>query len=74
MEFDDHFVMRPTIKFFQQTVDYTENRLGERGKPVALGFAYHSGENPHFLTVPEIRKFNKAAMQAYAKADREKVA
>ncbi len=74
LEFDDHFVMRPTIKFFQQTVDYTENRLGERGKPVALGFAYHSGENPHFLTVPEIRKFNKAAMQAYAKADKEKVA
>jgi UDP-N-acetylglucosamine 4,6-dehydratase len=68
LEFDDHFVMRPTIKFFQQEVDYTENRLGERGKPVPLGFAYHSGENPHFLTVPEIRKFNKIAMQAYGRA------
>jgi hypothetical protein len=27
-----------------------------RGKPVAAGYAYNSGTNPHFLTVGELRE------------------
>jgi len=52
-EFDDHYVIRPTI-LFSVPVDFSRNGLGETGHPVPDGFAYSSGENPHFLTVPEL--------------------
>ena len=55
VEFDDHFVMRPTISFMFE-VDYARNSLGETGKPVPTDFEYHSGDNPHFLTVQEMRE------------------
>ncbi len=54
-EFSDHFVIRPTINFLTP-IDYMTNRLGEKGSPVSDGFEYSSGINPHFLTVPELRK------------------
>ncbi len=63
LEFHDHFVIRPTIKFYNREVDYTENRLTEKGEPVPLGFAYDSGRNPHFLSVEDIKKFNNLALQ-----------
>ena len=53
LEFDDHFVITPTIQFSNRA-DFTTNRLGESGKPVPPDFEYHSGKNPWFLTVPEI--------------------
>jgi UDP-N-acetylglucosamine 4,6-dehydratase len=53
LEFDDHFVITPTIQFANRA-DFTTNRLGETGRPVAPDFEYHSGKNPWFLTVPEI--------------------
>ncbi|WP_027937181.1 UDP-N-acetylglucosamine 4,6-dehydratase (inverting) [Anaeroarcus burkinensis] len=55
LEFADHFVIRPTITF-QTPVDYTENPLGEKGRPVAQGHEYNSGTNPHFLTVNEVKE------------------
>jgi UDP-N-acetylglucosamine 4,6-dehydratase len=57
LEFEDHFVIRPTIQFIRPT-DYTVNALGEEGKPVPEGFEYSSGSNPHFLTVEELRAMN----------------
>jgi len=57
IEFDDHFVITPAIKFFD-SVDYHKNKLFEVGKPVAEEFEYHSGNNPHFLSVEEIRELN----------------
>ena len=54
IEFSDHFVIKPSIKFWEGT-DYTVNALGEKGKPVPDGFEYNSGTNPHFLTVEELR-------------------
>ena len=54
IEFSDHFVIKPSIKFWEDT-DYTVNALGEKGKPVPDGFEYNSGTNPHFLTVEELR-------------------
>ncbi len=53
LEFEDHYVIRPTIQF-SVPVDHIENRLGERGKAVAGGFEYNSGTNPWFLNVDEI--------------------
>ncbi len=55
VEFKDHYVIRPTIQFTIPT-DHLVNVLGERGVPVADGFSYDSGTNPHFLTVDEIRE------------------
>ena len=60
LEFDDHFVMQPTIQFTGKK-DFATNALGESGAPVASGFEYHSGTNPHFLSVPEILAFNELA-------------
>jgi UDP-N-acetylglucosamine 4,6-dehydratase len=54
-EFDDHFVITPAIQFFDKTIDYTRNKLGEKGKSVPDKFEYHSGTNPHFLTVEELK-------------------
>ena len=61
VEFDDHFVITPTIKFHHADMDYTKNGIGEIGKLVEQGFAYDSGANPHFLTVDEVREFNRVA-------------
>lgn len=62
VEFDDHFVLSPSIRFYNQDQDFTSNALGETGKPVARGFEYNSGTNTHFLGVDEILGFNKNAM------------
>ncbi|MDM3872389.1 UDP-N-acetylglucosamine 4,6-dehydratase (inverting) [bacterium SCSIO 12696] len=61
LEFGDHYVLRPTIKFHNGDNDYMLNGLGERGEEVGLGYEYHSGNNTHFLTVDEIREFDKLA-------------
>lgn len=57
LEFADHYVIKPSISF-SYTVDYTKNVIGEKGVPVADGFEYNSGTNPHFLTVEELREMN----------------
>jgi UDP-N-acetylglucosamine 4,6-dehydratase len=63
LRFHDHFVMKPTIKFFRKDVDYLTNQIGEHGEPVADGFEYNSGKNDHFLDVAEIKEFNRIAVQ-----------
>ena len=58
LEFDDHYVIRPTITFTGRSNDFTTNNLGEVGKPVARGFEYNSGKNPTFLSTQEISQIN----------------
>jgi UDP-N-acetylglucosamine 4,6-dehydratase len=60
-EFDQHFVIAPTIKFHSAQLDYSRSRLGEVGTPVPQGFEYNSFRNPRFLTVDEIRSCNVEA-------------
>jgi UDP-N-acetylglucosamine 4,6-dehydratase len=60
LEFDDHFVIKPTIQFMGP-MDFAVNRLGETGHLVEQGFEYHSGKNPHFLDIQEIVDFNQRA-------------
>jgi UDP-N-acetylglucosamine 4,6-dehydratase len=62
IEFDDHFVITPSIKFYGLDNGYDKNAIGEKGKPVVQGFEYNSGTNPHFLSVDEISEFDKKAM------------
>ena len=61
LEFDDHYVICPSIKFYGQDIDFRTNALGETGKDVELGFEYNSGNNPDFLSVEQIREFDKLA-------------
>lgn len=61
MEFADHYVISPTIRFWGRTQNYASNALGETGQPVAPGFEYNSGTNAHFLGAQEIAEFNRAA-------------
>ena len=57
LEFSDHYVMRPSIKFHDRGYDYLKNHLGETGAPVARGFEYNSGTNPIRYSVEQIREF-----------------
>lgn len=59
VEFDDHYVITPAITFFDKNINYAKNRAGESGKPVADKFEYHSGKNPHFLTVEELKELDR---------------
>lgn len=54
IEFDDHYVIQPSTGSFDKNKDYTQNALGEKGQFVDENFEYHSGTNPHFLTVEEL--------------------
>lgn len=52
-EFEDHYVIGPTIQFVEP-VDFSVNKLNEKGKPVPEDFEYNSGTNKQFLTEKEI--------------------
>ena len=58
LEFDDHYVIRPSIKFYDVEVDYSTNPVGEQGQPVARGWEYNSRDNEHYLTVEQLRRLN----------------
>ncbi|WP_022664657.1 UDP-N-acetylglucosamine 4,6-dehydratase (inverting) [Desulfospira joergensenii] len=59
VEFEDHYVIFPSIQFRGTTRDKTINNVGEKGSPVRQGFEYNSGTNPHFLSSKEIIGYNK---------------
>lgn len=56
LEFSDHYVLRPGIKFVRE-VNYFINPLGEKGVITRDDFEYSSETNPHFLTIAEINEF-----------------
>jgi UDP-N-acetylglucosamine 4,6-dehydratase/5-epimerase len=58
-EFDDHFVISPSINLTGRGNGLKVNALGDKGIQVEHGFEYNSGTNPHFLNVEEINEFNK---------------
>ncbi|MDR3491482.1 MAG: UDP-N-acetylglucosamine 4,6-dehydratase (inverting) [Gammaproteobacteria bacterium] len=53
-EFKDYFIIQPSIKFYGEELDYSISKTLENGVPVDPEFEYHSGKNPHFLTVEEL--------------------
>ena len=60
LEFDDHFVIQPSIQM-SHTKTYGTNNIGEKGTTVAQGFEYNSGDNDHFLNVDKLRELNDQA-------------
>ncbi len=49
VEFDDYYVITPTIQF-SHLVDFNKNALGEEGKDIGIGFEYNSLNNTEWLT------------------------
>ncbi|MCJ8321021.1 MAG: UDP-N-acetylglucosamine 4,6-dehydratase (inverting) [Colwellia sp.] len=61
LEFDDHFVITPTISFTSRSNKFGENAIGEKGQKVEEGFEYNSKNNTVFLTTEQLLAFNKLA-------------
>lgn len=59
IEFDDHFVITPTINF-SESIDFTVNATGQQGKMVEDGFEYNSLDNAHYLTIDELKALNES--------------
>ena len=59
IEFDNFFIIKPSIIFTTRSDDYSLTPLGEVGKPVATNFEYNSFNNPHYLNVAEIKELIK---------------
>ncbi|PIP80493.1 MAG: hypothetical protein COW84_04960 [Gammaproteobacteria bacterium CG22_combo_CG10-13_8_21_14_all_40_8] len=59
-EFDDHFVITPSITFNRRSNSFDENASGEKGQLVEPGFEYNSKNNPNFLSVEQIKNFDSA--------------
>ncbi|CAA6799352.1 MAG: UDP-N-acetylglucosamine 4,6-dehydratase (EC [uncultured Sulfurovum sp.] len=52
VEFDNHYVITPTIQFAHK-VQYVTNALGETGKEIGIGLEYNSLNNTEWLTKEE---------------------
>ena len=62
LEFDDHFVIQPTIQFNKKR-NYLLNELGEQGREVAQGFEYNSGTNQAWLTHSHFTELARECLQ-----------
>lgn len=62
LDFNDHYVIEPAITFFDKNIDYSVNKKGEKGQKMSESFEYHSGTNPHFLTVDELKALNASQL------------
>jgi len=58
VEFDDHYVIKPTITFTSKR-SYEKNALGETGKAVKQGFEYNSGSNDWWMEADTLNEFIK---------------
>ena len=61
IEFEDHYVISPSINFYDQSKDYSKNAIGEKGKKVDKNFEYNSGNNELFLDEKGILEFENMA-------------
>jgi UDP-N-acetylglucosamine 4,6-dehydratase len=63
LEFESYFIIRPSITFFDRSIDYSVTRDGQKGHTTPDGFEYRSDSNRHFLSVAEIVKLNSASLR-----------
>jgi UDP-N-acetylglucosamine 4,6-dehydratase/5-epimerase len=59
IEFNDHFVICPSIVYFSRSNEFTSNMIGEKGVLVKQGFEYNSGSNTEFLDIKGIQSYNQ---------------
>lgn len=55
LEFDDHYVIEPTIQFTKKK-NFFKNAIGETGKRVQIGFKYSSDKNTVWLEQEQLLK------------------
>jgi UDP-N-acetylglucosamine 4,6-dehydratase/5-epimerase len=58
-EFDDYYLITPSFKFFGADIDFSKSRLDESGTLVEPGFEYNSASNRHFLSIQELKEYDK---------------
>jgi len=58
VEFDDYYVITPTIQFSHK-VSYETNALGQKGEEIGIGFEYNSLNNTEWLTKEEFLIMDK---------------
>ncbi|MDH5325766.1 MAG: UDP-N-acetylglucosamine 4,6-dehydratase (inverting) [Gammaproteobacteria bacterium] len=63
IEFDDHYVIGPSITFMEGSNDFKVNALKAVGNLVDQGFEYHSGTNSVFLSDKEILEYDRLAQE-----------
>ena len=59
VEYEDHYVIKPTIQHHTRQYDYLQNAVKETAKSVESNFEYNSENNPIYLSVEEIRERNR---------------
>jgi UDP-N-acetylglucosamine 4,6-dehydratase len=62
LQFERHYVIKPSFKFGRVDVDYRKAANGEIGRPVAGDFGYNSRDNEEFMTPESLRKLIDEAM------------
>ncbi|WP_042063716.1 UDP-N-acetylglucosamine 4,6-dehydratase (inverting) [Aeromonas allosaccharophila] len=61
-EFNDYYVIAPSISFTSRNNDFNINALGETATLVASGFEYNSLNNQHFLSIAELQSMNQQVL------------
>lgn len=62
IEYENHYVIKPSFKFNRIDVDYLTAANGEKGKLVEGDFSYDSYHNDDYLSAAELRKMIEGAM------------
>ncbi|MNR60842.1 UDP-N-acetylglucosamine 4,6-dehydratase [compost metagenome] len=61
-EFNDYYVIAPSITFTSRNNDFAINALGEQATLVEPGFEYNSLNNRHFLSIEELKTMNQQVL------------
>jgi UDP-N-acetylglucosamine 4,6-dehydratase len=62
VEYDRHFVVKPSFKFNRIDVDYLTAADGEKGRPVDGEFSYNSRDNDEYISASALRELIEQAM------------
>jgi UDP-N-acetylglucosamine 4,6-dehydratase len=62
IEYDRHYVIKPSFKFSRIDVDYLTAANGETGKPVDEEFSYNSRDNDDYISPDALRSLIEQAM------------
>ncbi|MFM5229010.1 UDP-N-acetylglucosamine 4,6-dehydratase (inverting) [Aeromonas media] len=61
-EFNDYYVIAPSITFNHRSDDFSVSAIGEQGCCVPIGFEYNSLNNPVFMSQAELQQLNKEVL------------
>lgn len=56
LEFDDHYVITPSIRFYDKEADFATNKLGQKGSSIKSGFEYRSDNNTQWLNQQSLKE------------------